>query len=107
MGAEAYQDLLDVIDDPAVVHGMVEDYRAGLTADRQHDLEDRLAGRRVQCPTLCLWSTKDDMEELYGSPLDVWRPWVSEIEGHGIDSGHHVAEENPVALAEALKSFLR
>ena len=107
MGSEAFQDLLDVIHDPAVVHGMVEDYRAGLTADRQHDLEDRLAGRRVQCPTLCLWSTKDDMEDLYGNPIDVWRSWVSEIDGHGIDSGHHVAEENPVALAEALKSFLR
>ncbi|MBM7045707.1 alpha/beta hydrolase [Rhizobium lusitanum] len=107
MGAEAYQDLLEIIHDPGVVHGMVDDYRAGLTVDRQHDLEDRMAGRRVQCPTLCLWSTKDDMEELYGNPIDIWRPWVNEIKGHGIDSGHHVAEENPVALAEALKSFLR
>jgi haloacetate dehalogenase len=50
---------------------------------------------------------KDDMEELYRNPIDIWRPWVSDIDGYGIDSGHHVAEENRVALAEALKSFFR
>lgn len=106
MGQEAYDDLVEAIHDPAVVHGMVEDYRAGLTVDRQHDLEDRKAGRWVQCPTLCLWSSKDDMEELYGDPLQVWRPWLSKVDGHSIESGHHVAEEAPTELAKALLQFL-
>ncbi|MFA1671857.1 alpha/beta fold hydrolase [Rhizobium mongolense] len=107
MGEEAYNDLLDVIHDPHVVHGMIEDYRAGHTVDREHDLDDRRAGRRIHCPTLCLWSSKDDMEELYSDPLDVWRPWLSDFKGHSIDSGHHVAEEAPKELARALLSFLR
>lgn len=106
MGQEAYDDLVEAIHDPAVIHGMIEDYRAGLTVDRQHDLEDRTAGRRVQCPTLCLWSSKDDMEELYGDPLQVWRPWLSKVDGHSIESGHHVAEEAPTELVKALLQFL-
>jgi haloacetate dehalogenase len=72
MGEPAYDDFLDVIHDRAVVRGMVEDYRAGHTVDRQHGLEDRKAGKRVPCPTLCLWALKDDMENLYGNPLDIW-----------------------------------
>ncbi|MBB3980214.1 pimeloyl-ACP methyl ester carboxylesterase [Rhizobium azooxidifex] len=106
MGQEAYDDLVEVIHDPAIIHVMIEDYRAGLTVDRQHDLEDRNAGRRVQCPTLCLWSSKVDTEELYGDPLQVWRPWLSRVAGHSIESGHHVAEEAPTELANSLLHFL-
>ena len=47
---------------------MLEDYRAGLTVDRQHEETDRAARR-------------------------------------GIDSGHHMAEEAPEALAGALGDF--
>jgi haloacetate dehalogenase len=45
MGAAAYDDLLDVIHDPEAVHGMIEDYRAGIRIDHQHDRADREAGR--------------------------------------------------------------
>jgi haloacetate dehalogenase len=72
MGDENYADYLRAIHDPEVVHAMMEDYRAGLGIDRAHDDADRAAGRRVQCPSLVLWATRDDMEELYGDPLDVW-----------------------------------
>jgi haloacetate dehalogenase len=68
---------------------MIEDYRAGLTVDRRHDEEDRQAGRRVQCPTLCLWSTEDDLEHLYGDVLAIWKPWTTLLEGGPIESGRH------------------
>jgi hypothetical protein len=42
MGAENYADYRAVIHDPATVHGMIEDYRAGLAVDRTHDEEDRI-----------------------------------------------------------------
>jgi len=106
MGEENYQDYRRAIHDPATVHGMIEDYRAGLDLDRRHDEEDRRLGRTVQCPTLCLWSLKDDLEQLYGDVLAVWRPWVRDLQGHGINSGHHMAEEAPEELSEALLSFL-
>ncbi|EPE96509.1 alpha/beta fold hydrolase [Rhizobium grahamii] len=106
MGEEAYQDLLKAIHDPAVVHGMVEDYRAGIRIDHIHDRQDRDAGRRIQCPMLCLWSLRDDLEKIYGDPVAIWRTWATDVVGFGIESGHHIAEENPQGLATAIANFL-
>jgi haloacetate dehalogenase len=107
MGSDAYEDMLRAIRNPKVVHGMVEDYRAGVRIDHHHDREDRDAGKKVQCPTLCLWSTRDDLEQIYGNPLAIWRNWAIDVQGFGIDSGHHVAEENPEALASVILTFLQ
>lgn len=106
MGGEAYEDYRAAIHDPATVHGMLEDYRAGLGIDREHDEADRRAGRKIACPTLVLWSLRDDLEQLYGNVLDVWRPWTTILRGHGIDSAHHMAEEAPAELADELLGFL-
>jgi haloacetate dehalogenase len=106
MGAENCVDFRAAIHDPDVVHAMCEDYRAGLGIDREHDEADRAAGRRVACPTLFLWSTRDDMEELYGDPLAIWRNWADDVRGEPIESGHHIAEDAPEALAAALRAFL-
>ena len=105
MGDEAYLDYRRAIHDPHTVHAMMEDYRAGLGIDRAHDDEDRRAGRRVACPTLVLWATEDDMEDLYGDVLEVWRPWADDLHGGTIESGHHMAEEAPEALAAQLVAF--
>ncbi|MGQ7794608.1 alpha/beta fold hydrolase [Faunimonas sp. B44] len=105
MGSDNHADFLAAIRDPAVVQGMLEDYRAGLGIDRAHDDADRAAGRRLACPLLVLWSLKDDLEALYGDVVGIWRPWVGgDLSGHGIDSGHHMAEEAPEQLAAALKA---
>ncbi|WP_422741461.1 alpha/beta fold hydrolase [Micromonospora sp. WMMD754] len=106
MGAENHREFLQAVRDPATVRAMLEDYRAGLGVDREHEEADRRAGRAVRCPTLFLWSTRDDMERLYGDPLAVWHPWAADLRGHPIESGHHVAEENPDDLTEALHRFL-
>jgi haloacetate dehalogenase len=106
MGEENYADYRAAIHDPATVHAMIEDYRAGLGIDRTHDEEDRRLGRTVQCPVLVLWSLEDDLEDLYGDVLAVWRPWAADLRGHGISSGHHMAEEAPAELAAALLRFL-
>jgi haloacetate dehalogenase len=107
MGEEAFADWHAAIHDPDTVHGMCEDYRAGLGIDREHDAADRAAGRRIRCPMLCLWSTRDDLEELYGDPRVIWRDWADDVRGFGIDSGHHVGEDAPEELACALTDFLR
>lgn len=107
MGAEAYDDYRQAIHDPATVHAMIEDYRAGLGIDREHDQADRQAGRTVACPTLVLWSRRDDLEDLYGDVLAVWKPWAPDLRGHGLDCGHHMAEEVPQRLARDLLEFLR
>jgi haloacetate dehalogenase len=84
---------------------MLEDYRAGLTVDRQHEEADRAAGRHVRSPLLVLWSKRDDLEDLYGDPLTIWRSWGGDLRGHSIDSGHHMAEQAPDALAASLGDF--
>jgi haloacetate dehalogenase len=105
MGHDAYQDWRDAIHDPETVHAMCEDYRAGLGIDREHDEADRAAGRRLSCPTLFLWSTRDDMEDLYGDPLAIWRCWADDVRGRALESGHHIAEDAPEALADAIAEF--
>ena len=105
MGAEAYQDYRRAIYNPETVHAMMEDYRAGLGIDRKHDEADRAAGRLIGCPLLYLWAKRDDMEDLYGDPLAIWRDWADDVRGQSIDCGHHIAEEAPAELAALLTAF--
>ncbi len=107
MGAEAYEDFRKAIHDPETVHGMIEDYRAGLGIDRKHDEADRASGRKLDCPLLVLWSGRDDLEQLHGDILSIWRGWASDVRGRSIDSGHHMAEEAPEELAAELASFFQ
>lgn len=106
MGRENHEDYRRAIHDPATVHAMIEDYRAGLGLDRAADLADMDAGRRVAAPTLVLWAGRDDLGELFGDPLETWRAWADDVDGRQLDSGHHMAEEIPEHLAGALGSFM-
>ncbi|MFD1829342.1 alpha/beta fold hydrolase [Streptomyces desertarenae] len=106
MGAEAWEDYRRAVHDPATVRAMLEDYRAGLTVDRRNDEADRAAGRRITCPTLVLWSEHDDLGDLYPDIPGIWRAWADDVTCGTIDSGHHMAEENPGQLAAALRAFL-
>lgn len=107
MGPDNYADLVAAVSNPLTVRAMLEDYRAGLHVDRAADAADRAAGRKILCPTLVAWSSRDDMASLYGDPADVWNTWCRSVpERAVIDSGHHMAEENPTQLAAALRAFL-
>ncbi|MBO3751710.1 alpha/beta hydrolase [Streptosporangiaceae bacterium NEAU-GS5] len=105
MGADNYREWREATRNPQVVRAMLEDYRAGLTLDRHHEEADRTAGAQLSCPVLALWSLRDDLEDLYGDPREIWRHWASDVRGRGIDCGHHMAEEAPHALASALADF--
>ncbi|MFD5213594.1 alpha/beta fold hydrolase [Microbacterium sp. NPDC058345] len=107
MGEENHAEWRTATRDPNVVRAMLEDYRAGVTIDADRERADRAAKRRLDVPVLSLWSLRDDLEELVGDPREVWREWADEVSGHGIDSGHHMAEEAPDAVARAIIAFLR
>ncbi|MDA0172429.1 alpha/beta hydrolase [Solirubrobacter taibaiensis] len=108
LGPENYADWWRAVHTPEVVFAMVNEYRAGLNVDRHDEAADRAAGRLVDCPTLVGWSLQDDLEELHGDPVAIWRTWATgPLEGVTIDSGHHMAEEAPEAVAAALVAFLR
>jgi haloacetate dehalogenase len=106
IGPRNHEDLWAALRNPAVVHGMCEDYRAGLAVDRHHDEADRAAGRRIACPTLLLESVDDDLD-IHGDPAAIWKPWLEQTLHHRvIASGHHQAEEAPEEVARALLEFL-
>jgi haloacetate dehalogenase len=106
MGEQNYEDYHRAIHEPATVHAMLEDYRAGLGVDRAADERDMAAGHTVAAPTLVLWAARDDLGDLYGDPLAIWRSWASDLRGHAVESGHHMAEEVPEALAVEIADFV-
>ena len=106
MGTGNYQDFLRAVHDPTTVNAMLEDYRAGLTVDRQHDDADRAAGRKLSCPMLHLLALRDDPPELFGDLTAIWQNWADDLQFATIDTGHHIAEEAPEELAQLLGKFL-
>jgi haloacetate dehalogenase len=98
----AYRALLT---DPARVHAVCEDYRAGWSVDRVIDEADKAAGRRIAAPTLALWGS-DYVGKGAAGPLDIWRAWCNSVTGQAIDSGHFLAEENPKDTFAAVGGFL-
>jgi haloacetate dehalogenase len=106
MGEENWADYQAAIHDPATVLAMCEDYRAGLGPDRAADDADRAAGRRIGCPVRVVWSTRDDMAQLYGDVVAVWRDWAGDVSGAPIESAHHMAEEAPGPLAEQIATLV-
>lgn len=106
MGRENHDEWRSAMRDPSVVRAMLEDYRAGLTVDRRDEEADRAEGRTLTQPLLVLWSLRDDLEQLFGDPVTIWRDWAVNVRGWGIDCGHHMAEDAPGELTEALAEFL-
>jgi haloacetate dehalogenase len=101
---DAVADYARCVRDPAVVHAVCEDYRAGATCDRQLDDEDRAAGRTISCPTQVLWAGRGALSAWYDT-LAVWRDWADDVTGEALDSGHFLAEERPAETLAAIRRF--
>ena len=95
-----------ILDDPAAVAAMCEDYRAGASVDVEHDDADRDAGRQIGCPVQVLWAGRGGLPAFYGDPLEVWRPWAPGVRGRPLDASHFLAEDRPEETAELLLGFL-
>jgi haloacetate dehalogenase len=105
---ESRAEYLAQLRDPDHVHAICEEYRAAAGIDREHDLADRAAGRRIACPVLVLWSGTGPLASWYvddGGPLELWRELAPNVSGHPVDGGHFFPEEHPEATAKALAAF--
>jgi haloacetate dehalogenase len=103
MEPAALREYLAYVAQPAVVHAMCEDYRAGAGIDRALDDTDR-GVRKIACPLLALWGAKGRLPDWYDVPA-VWRDWADDVTAQAIDAGHFLAEEKPVETAAALRAF--
>lgn len=92
------------IAEPARLHAMCADYRAGATTDRAEDEADRRAGRRITSPLHFLWG-HHGFPARTGDPKGIWRQWADRVTGEPCDSGHFVMEENPDAVIRAFLPF--
>jgi haloacetate dehalogenase len=102
--ARALEHYIAPFRDPARVHAMCEDYRAGAYADFEIDKADHDAGKKITIPMLALWGDAG-IGAAAATPLDIWKTWAANVSGAAVNSGHFLAEENPDATAKALKDF--
>jgi haloacetate dehalogenase len=78
-------------------------YRASFYLDREHESDDRAAGRRVAAPALVV--TGEDETQLADAP-DVWRAWADDLSATRVPGGHFIPEESPEQLGDVLATFL-
>jgi haloacetate dehalogenase len=89
---------------PSTAAAMCADFRASFHLDRDHEADDRAAGRRIACPVLLV--TGADEAQL-ADAADVWRAWTDDLTATRVPGGHFNPEEAPEALYELLAPFLR
>lgn len=82
---------------------MCADFRASFYLDREHEAEDRAAGRRIASPVLLV--TGEDETQL-ADPPDTWRAWAEHLTSTRVPGGHFNPEEAPEELYEILADFL-
>jgi len=88
---------------PEAIHAMCEDYRAGASIDLVHDEAD--FADKVNCPMMALWSATGYVGRTQ-DVLQTWREYATDVRGHSMPCGHHIAEEMPEDAHAAIKEFL-
>jgi haloacetate dehalogenase len=90
---------------PEAIHGACEDYRASAGIDLEHDRASRVAGERIRCPFMVLWGTRGVIHALF-DPLALWQAQCElPVQGHALEAGHYLAEEQPQETAALLRQF--
>ena len=90
--------------DPARLHAMCADYRAGATFDKDLDNADRAAGRKIKAPLHFLWA-RSGFPAQTTKPAELWKGWCDDVTDSSCDSGHFVQEENPASVLDAFVPY--
>lgn len=95
--------------EPRAARAVCEEFRAAFSIDVAHDEQDCLAGRKIHCPMLALWSEGGALDTGFaaqGGPLAVWANWASDVKGQAMRGGHFFPEANSAETLAALERFL-
>ena len=101
----AVEDYLRCFKNPETVRAICEDYRAGISADCEHDRKDQEQGNKIKAPLLVLWGKQAKLESWYDT-VDIWKDWAQSVKGEAVDCGHYLAEEEPEKTLKLLMDFL-
>ena len=78
--------------DPANIHAMCEDYRAGASIDLKHDEADLT--KKITCPLRVLWAEKGAMGRIY-DVMKIWNERGTKVSGRPLPGGHNLQEDVP------------
>lgn len=104
--AEALESYRAQARNPARIHAMCADYRAGATFDRALDEADRDAGRKITASLRFLWA-EGGFPGQTGNPEGIWSNWADQVSTQSCVSGHFVMEENPKAVLDCFGEFFK
>jgi haloacetate dehalogenase len=103
----ALADFMRCFRNPATIHAICEDYRAGAGIDLDMDEADIKAGRKIDCPVLLLWGATGGVGRNHNS-MEIWPRYASDIRGgKALPSGHYVNEEASEETYAELRAFFR
>jgi haloacetate dehalogenase len=88
---------------PSTAAAMCGDFRASFHLDREHEADDRAAGRRIACPVLVV--AGEDETQL-ADAAEVWRAWTADLTAAQVPGGHFNPEEAPDEVSRLLADFL-
>ena len=100
---EIYKEYLRHFKNPANMHAMCEDYRAGATIDLEHDEQDMNV--KITCPVLALWGANGVMGTQF-NVIETWRERALNVSGKSLPCGHWLPEQFPEQVYEELNKFL-
>ena len=101
--SEVRDEYLRVMQDPANVHGMCEDYRASAGIDMEFDEAD--LNKKIACPLHVLWAQNGAMGKMY-DVLNIWKERGTQVTGAPMPGGHSFQETHPQETLAQLLPFL-
>lgn len=100
-----FEQYVSVLQDPAAVHAMCEDYRASATIDMDQAKEDIEHGRAIENPLMVLWGEHGVIQSLFDA-ISEWKDVShAEVVGRAVDCGHYIPEEASDVVVESIKGF--
>ena len=90
--------------DPANIHAMCEDYRAGASIDLKHDEAD--LSKKIACPLQVLWGERSPMGRIY-DVLAIWRDRGTKVTGKALPGGHNLQEDVPEQVIAEVMTLLK
>lgn len=101
---EAMAEYVRCFSSPDAIRSTCDDYRAAAGIDLIHDAQD--ADRRIACPLLVLWGSQGFVGRNY-DVMSIWNQQAALATGKSLPCGHFLPEEEPIAVAQALRDFMR